>query len=184
MPTEGSQKFREEQQERTALCFSGFGQANESAFFRISRPTNAVITGFDPVAGTVAWSNDVVAATNHPVGSFAPNGYGLYDLAGNMWEWCSDWYDGAYYATSPSLNPRGAYTGSLRVIRSGCWVDYAFADFCRSTSLLRSSPNNFRTAAGFRAVLPANCRAGAETPLLRLSGLACAPRSRIAATRK
>ncbi|MFC1713776.1 formylglycine-generating enzyme family protein [Candidatus Poribacteria bacterium] len=55
------------------------------------------------------------------VGSFAPNGYGLYDMAGNVWEWCMDFYDENYYAKSPARNPIGPASGFLRVIRGGAW---------------------------------------------------------------
>ena len=57
------------------------------------------------------------------VGSFAPNGYGLYDMAGNVWEWCADWYDSEYYAKSPKSNPIGPSSGTSCVLRGGGWHD-------------------------------------------------------------
>ena len=55
-----------------------------------------------------------------PVGSFKPNGYGLYDMVGNVWEWCADWYDKDYYESSPASNPTGLNTGEIRVLRG--WI--------------------------------------------------------------
>lgn len=58
-----------------------------------------------------------------PVGSYPPNDYGLYDMAGNVWEWVADWFDPHYYETSPEANPAGPESGQDKVLRGGSWVD-------------------------------------------------------------
>jgi formylglycine-generating enzyme required for sulfatase activity len=58
-----------------------------------------------------------------PVGSYPPSGYGLFDMAGNVWEWVSDWFDPRYYEKSPEMNPPGPESGQDKVLRGGSWVD-------------------------------------------------------------
>jgi formylglycine-generating enzyme required for sulfatase activity len=86
-----------------------------------------------------------------PVGSFPPNAYGLYDMAGNAWEWCEDWFEWNYYQYSPKKNPKGSDSGIDRVMRGGSW--------CNDASLIRCAfrgtifpdvPNHPR---GFRVVM-------------------------------
>ncbi len=85
-----------------------------------------------------------------PVGSFAPNGYGLYDMAGNVWEWCWDWYGSSYYSTSPSTDPQGVPLGSYRVLRGRSWSDFAI--YCRSASRDYGTPGSSIIRRGFRSV--------------------------------
>ena len=70
--------------------------------------------------GNVAWYF-VYSGSTHPVGTKAANELGIYDMSGNVWEWCSDWFSGNYYSSSPQNNPTGPSTGSGRVGRGGSW---------------------------------------------------------------
>lgn len=85
-----------------------------------------------------------------PVGSFAPNAYGVYDMAGNQVEWCNDWLSATYYASSPSSNPRGPAAGSFRECRGGNWSSWATD--CRSARHFGYTPPVARLGIGFRTV--------------------------------
>jgi formylglycine-generating enzyme required for sulfatase activity len=81
-----------------------------------------------------------------PVGSYGANGFGLYDMHGNVWEWCSDWYAG--YASTAVDDPTGPTSGSYRVARGGSWINYARG--CRSALRLRLTPDPRISLLGFR----------------------------------
>ena len=69
------------------------------------------------------WYSGTALGMTHPVGQKAPNDWGLYDMSGNVWEWCLDRYDSDYYANSPATDPQGPSSGSSRVLRGGGWGD-------------------------------------------------------------
>ena len=69
----------------------------------------------------VAWYDSNSGGKTHPVASKAPNELGIYDMSGNLFEWCNDWYNSSYYSSSPKVNPTGPESGTMRVMRGGDW---------------------------------------------------------------
>jgi formylglycine-generating enzyme required for sulfatase activity len=110
-------------------------------------------TSQEGVLGQYAWYGNNSGNQTHPVGEKRPNGLGLYDMAGNVWEWCADWYDGNYYKNSPKNNPVGPGNGQVRVLRSGSWVDDPRD--VRAAFRTGGLPADRGNYSGFRLVAPA-----------------------------
>jgi formylglycine-generating enzyme required for sulfatase activity len=109
-------------------------------------PANPSGTNDDNQLGTIAWFLPNSANTTCPVAGKAANGFGLYDMSGNVWEWCQDW-NGAY-ASGAQTNPTGPGSGSYRVLRGGYWADDS--NSCRASSRGNASPDFRYFYFGFR----------------------------------
>ncbi len=106
---------------------------------------------YDASFGDISVTNPPVPYLGRPttVGSYPPNAWGLYDLHGNLWEWCRDWYDD--YPAGSVSDPQGPVSGSLRITRGGSWSDYG--SDCRSAARAVSYPSQKSILVGFRVVL-------------------------------
>ena len=102
----------------------------------------------------MAWYDENSGSTTNPVGTKQANAWGLHDMHGNVWEWCSDWYGD--YSSGSSSDPTGATTGVYRVFRGGSWL-YG-AHYCRSASRPGRTPVRRSYDLGFRPALVPSVR--------------------------
>ncbi len=104
----------------------------------------------DEIDGAYCWYSDNSERQTHPVGQKKPNAWGLYDMLGNVWEWCMDGYDENYYNNSPYRNPHGLDSGSYRVNRGGSWNGFSYYLRCAYRGF--GNPSDRYNDIGFRLV--------------------------------
>jgi serine/threonine-protein kinase len=130
----------------TQTLFSNGADTQEN-ILKIGNMADAQFHGNVPDAAFL--DEDDGYETTAPVGRYAPNAWGLYDMNGNVWEWCQDFHDDAYYAASPPIDPPGPETGSERVLRGGSWFDIGVPSATRH----RFMANGWVPTIGFRVAL-------------------------------
>ena len=97
-----------------------------------------------------AWTDATAGGRTHPAGSKQANAWGLFDMHGNVWQWCQDWFDEKTYVSTLVTDPKGPATGEWRVMRGGSW--YSHADRCRASFRGGNFPTSRFSFVGFRVV--------------------------------
>ena len=135
----------------TSLYFNG---NNPEELARVGNIADATARATFPASRFPEWAKAIGSsdgwAFTAPVGSFSPNNFGLFDMTGNVAEWCEDWFDPSYYAASPGADPPGPAEGTSRVIRGGGWSANPLQ--CRSASRWYGAPDDYLWDTGFRVV--------------------------------
>ena len=148
LPTEAEWEYAA----RTRSTAARFGELDEIAWY-------ADNSGRSRLNSTSLWASDQITymkllrdngAQTRPVGKKAPNGFGLYDVLGNVWEWCSDWYGEQYYQVSDETSPQGPSAGEYRVLRGGSWIN--LPRYVRVSDRIWYNPDERSVSFGFRCV--------------------------------
>jgi uncharacterized protein (TIGR02996 family) len=126
-------------------CRGGASSSTPFCFGKSRSSTQANFNSPYPYGGAEKGTN---LRRTCPVGSYRPNAWGLFDLHGNVWEWCSDWFDRNYYGQSPAQDPLGPSYAFSRVLRGGCWG--AGGQYCRAARRGRFPPSYRSYFLGFR----------------------------------
>ena len=145
---EDCQEFIRKLNARTGLNFRLPTEAEWEYAARGGRKSRGYKYSGSNSLGNVAWYEANSSDDTHPVGRKSPNELGLYDMSGNVWEWCQDWYGS--YGSSSQTNPTGPSSGTRRVLRGGC---YDNARHCRVSRRGRIDPGYRHNAYGLRLVL-------------------------------